>query len=362
MIILKAHRNNLPRNINYNVSNFLKFSKKFRVDYDPSKDYYKILEISQSASDKEIKAAYYNLAKQHHPDLNKGQSSEKFKEINQAYEILSDKEKKIQYDASRKLNSYWGAKNYTSNQNSSTYSGYNTNYYKQYSNYNYKDDPFFKNFNDWFTGFKNQDKNEQYKSNFRTGKKYDFGKSYYQKNKDYFSSFKIKEEDSNESYSYTRNKSESKTKSFKSKKEATFGKDYMKRNQKYYESFKNKNEYSENDYNENRYYQDNTSNQEGFNLNSSPFLIFIISLFGVVIGSMIIRSLLAPSHRAARVPVNYSQNSNPSYDQPTNKTKTPPSTNYNKDYSTPHNNVFGYKEIGNNEAEFGVKDDPFYKK
>jgi len=60
------------------------------------KDYYKILGVSQSATPDEIKQAYYKLAHQHHPD--KGGDESKFKEINEAYQILSDKSKKAQYD------------------------------------------------------------------------------------------------------------------------------------------------------------------------------------------------------------------------------------------------------------------------
>lgn len=60
------------------------------------KDYYKILGVSRDASDDEIKRAFFRLAQKYHPD--KGGSPEKFKEINEAYQILSDKEKKSQYD------------------------------------------------------------------------------------------------------------------------------------------------------------------------------------------------------------------------------------------------------------------------
>ena len=64
-----------------------------------SKSLYKTLEINESASETEIKKAYRKLARQYHPDVNKDPSAEdKFKEINSAYEILSDKEKKRQYD------------------------------------------------------------------------------------------------------------------------------------------------------------------------------------------------------------------------------------------------------------------------
>ncbi len=64
-----------------------------------AKSLYKTLEISEGASEAEIKKAYRKLARQYHPDVNKDAGAEdKFKEINSAYEILSDKEKKRQYD------------------------------------------------------------------------------------------------------------------------------------------------------------------------------------------------------------------------------------------------------------------------
>jgi len=64
------------------------------------KDYYKILGISKEADDKEIKAAYRKLARKYHPDVNQGDKSseEKFKEISEAYEVLSDKDKRQKYN------------------------------------------------------------------------------------------------------------------------------------------------------------------------------------------------------------------------------------------------------------------------
>jgi len=64
------------------------------------KDYYQILGLSKGASDAEIKKAYRRLAKQYHPDVNKGAkgAEDRFKEISEAYSVLSDKEKKKQYD------------------------------------------------------------------------------------------------------------------------------------------------------------------------------------------------------------------------------------------------------------------------
>jgi len=64
-----------------------------------AKSLYDTLEINDTASEAEIKKAYRKLARKYHPDVNKEASAEdKFKEINSAYEILSDKEKKQQYD------------------------------------------------------------------------------------------------------------------------------------------------------------------------------------------------------------------------------------------------------------------------
>lgn len=64
------------------------------------KDYYRILGIKRDASEQEIKQAYRKLARKYHPDVNPGDASAeaKFKEINEAYEVLSDKEKKQKYD------------------------------------------------------------------------------------------------------------------------------------------------------------------------------------------------------------------------------------------------------------------------
>ena len=63
------------------------------------RDYYDILGIGRNATDEEIKKAFRKLAFQYHPDHNRGDgAADKFKEMNEAYEVLSDSEKRAAYD------------------------------------------------------------------------------------------------------------------------------------------------------------------------------------------------------------------------------------------------------------------------
>jgi molecular chaperone DnaJ len=69
------------------------------------KDFYKILGVAKDASDADIKKAYRKLARQHHPDTNAGDtaSEKKFKDISEAYSVLSDPDERQQYDAIRAM-------------------------------------------------------------------------------------------------------------------------------------------------------------------------------------------------------------------------------------------------------------------
>jgi len=111
------------------------------------KNYYKTLGLRHSASGEEIKRTYRKLAFRYHPDKNPGnkESEEKFKEINEAYETLSDVEKKQQYDVSLKSNvfvsqTYYGEQNAGSAQ-SRYYGNWSARYDEETEPYKYEVSP-----------------------------------------------------------------------------------------------------------------------------------------------------------------------------------------------------------------------------
>jgi len=85
-----------PSNLTRGSLNFTPFFP-FSNKVDPSKNWYKVLQVDKSATPEDIKKSYYNLAKKYHPDVNKG-SDEHFKEINTAYEILSNEDSRRNFD------------------------------------------------------------------------------------------------------------------------------------------------------------------------------------------------------------------------------------------------------------------------
>lgn len=88
------------------------------------KDYYKTLGVDKSSSGDDIKKAYRKLAKKYHPDLNPDDDSaqEKFKEINEAYEVLGDSEKKKKYDTFGSGYNFSGGQNFDPSKYGYTYS------------------------------------------------------------------------------------------------------------------------------------------------------------------------------------------------------------------------------------------------
>ena len=63
--------------------------------YDSKKNYWSVLGISPGSSESEIKLAYYKMAQKYHPDKTSGKTTERFKEIQSAYEVLSDRDKRM---------------------------------------------------------------------------------------------------------------------------------------------------------------------------------------------------------------------------------------------------------------------------
>jgi len=99
------------------------------------KDYYKTLNISNSATDEEIKKAYKQLAKKHHPDSDGG-SEEKFKEIQEAYEVLKDKIKRDKYDSMYRNQNSFNKNTYQNQSSSYSYSAGHSNTGNSSSNSN----------------------------------------------------------------------------------------------------------------------------------------------------------------------------------------------------------------------------------
>lgn len=97
--------------------------------FNVNKDYYKILGVEIGAKAPEIKKAFYALAKKYHPDVNKGQE-EKFKDINEAYEVLGDETKRKDYDSMRSASAHQTTQQYQQGYN--PYQSTNNSYQQQY--------------------------------------------------------------------------------------------------------------------------------------------------------------------------------------------------------------------------------------
>ena len=178
--------------------NLIKHLKKFNSEGD----YYSILNVKKNAKSTEIKKGYYKLVKKHHPDT--GGSEKKIKILNQAYEILSNPEKKKNYDNKRNL------RNNNSNEQKKDF---NHNYYKRQYNYGKSGyNPNFDNINENFSEqfYRRKNPNFRYKNNDKDyyGEKYNSdykhkrqNEEFYRKNfKKNFENSKFSEKDIHEAY------------------------------------------------------------------------------------------------------------------------------------------------------------------
>ena len=136
------------------------------------KDYYKILGVEKSSSLKEIKSAYRKLARKYHPDVNPNDkvAEEKFKEISEAYEVLSDNEKKDKYD---KYGQHWETMQNGTYSSKNPFEGFTFNFS---GNPNIQNDSGFSNFFEMLFGnlIGDQDQrfNVQRGNNFNPNQKY----------------------------------------------------------------------------------------------------------------------------------------------------------------------------------------------
>ncbi len=119
-----------------------------------AKDYYEILGVSKNASESEIKKAYHKLAHKHHPDKTGG-DEEKFKEVSQAYAVLSDKDKKARYDQFGSAGESGGAD--YSNMNWQDFGNFSGGNYGDFSDFNFGDI-----FGDIFEGFSGRTQSRNY--------------------------------------------------------------------------------------------------------------------------------------------------------------------------------------------------------
>lgn len=140
--------------------------RAFSKQFDPSCDYYKVIGVQPTATDEEIKKAYRALVKKYHPDVNKNGET-KFKEINQANEILSNSEARKEYDSIRTnrnspkpQNQYNNYGYYSKTQNNQTYN-------RRSANTNFSSD---KNFEDFLNSFYQQNSNSYNQQRSQSGR------------------------------------------------------------------------------------------------------------------------------------------------------------------------------------------------
>ena len=146
--------------------------------FDPKKDYYQILGVNKSSTEKEIKTAYYKLAQKYHPDKNNGKTVERFKSITNAYDVIGDSSKRREYDNYRDLGT-----NFHGQSNSSPWADDYATRRKTNYNYSYRKDSqgqeeYYKD--------GNHTTRENFEKNFREFWGTNYGNSNYKNSKNYY--------------------------------------------------------------------------------------------------------------------------------------------------------------------------------
>ena len=306
--------NKLIKNIKVNKAyKIYNNQTKYFTQFNLNKDYYSILGLNKNASDKEIKDSYYKLAKTYHPDLNSGKTTEKFKEMTDAYDILSDSKLKSDYDQKRSFN-------FNNNFNFS-------NNYRKFTFNDFKNDPLILNVKMFFNNIFNNNK---------------------RKNNTFYSK-------PHQSKNYSSNNNDNN----KNKNKSEFARKHYEKNKDYYDTFKkDKNDNNE----EQNSYDNNTSNQHHNNQQQptqSPILYFAVTFIGVFLGSFIIHSLFS------RRPVQQIQPNNYDNKYPINN-NTIPNQRYQANLSqqnfNQNNTVNTYKQNSNTNLDNAVSNASFVRK
>ncbi len=143
-----------------------------------TKDYYKILGVSELCTDAEIKSAYRKLARKWHPDIagNTEEAVNKFKEINEAYEYLSDKNKRAEYDTVKRYYNYSSTKNNTKSQNTTNPnqkepSKNKTNEETKTSSFNFNWEDFISKYREYTNKYEHSKKDNEPKVKYGNAKK-----------------------------------------------------------------------------------------------------------------------------------------------------------------------------------------------
>ena len=151
-----------------------------------TKDYYKILGVTQECTDQEIKSAYRKLARKWHPDVagNTDEVVKKFKEINEAYETLSDKSKRAEYDTINRYYNYSSKKTekkenneYTTSPNSKKTSKKSNTESNKNSGFNFNWEDFLAKYKDYVNKYNESNKNYNKNSSAQKNAQYGYTKN-----------------------------------------------------------------------------------------------------------------------------------------------------------------------------------------